>query len=208
MHRQKGTCKNQFGDPICNECKFYLHKYGTFTQSDAELMMMQAEGSMYSNDIVARRLIILPAIFILCTLIIPWMCSELGDTPPPAAVIEEHHNIEQTLDTVALMMRVNADVNGDRKINCIDAAVHFYQYYPLESRHLVRIISNRNPATGMHHLFNSVLSDGVMHYIEPQAQHSGHRLYHMTHVWGSRYNPSLNRDVTNDYAKYIRGGLR
>jgi len=117
-----------------------------------------------------------------------------------------HQNIEQTLLLVAKDYRNKVDVNKDRKINCIDAAVLFYQYYPVKTE--VCIMLNKNDSTDMFHLFNCVLIDGVWRAIEPQAytdvnwQRLG--IYYMRDIWGSRYDSNLNRDVTDNYLRFVR----
>jgi hypothetical protein len=57
----------------------------------------------------------------------------------------------------------------------------------------------------MHHLFNVVLIDGTWRAIEPQAVYRGHRnTYFMRDIWGSRYDHTLNRVVTQDYIRFVR----
>jgi hypothetical protein len=115
--------------------------------------------------------------------------------------LSENENIERTLRRVAENLG-KIDANRDGLYNCIDAAVLFYQYYPDKSK--VRITLNKNPKTDFHHLFNSVIINGVWTPIEPQSYYSNHSNYFMRSVWGSRYNYSLNRDATSDYLKYVR----
>jgi len=112
----------------------------------------------------------------------------------------EHSNIDDTLFLVAEHLN-KIDVNNDGKHNCIDAAVLFYQYYPDKSK--VCIEYNRNPNTGMNHLFNCVYTDGVWKAIEPQAYASNHSNYLMRAVWGNQYEASYNRDITSEYIKYV-----
>ena len=88
----------------------------------------------------------------------------------------EHANIDKTLRLVAENWKKN-DVNGDGLHNCIDAAVLFYQYYPNKNKVCIEI--NRNPKTGMYHLFNCVFTDGVWKAIEPQAYANNHSNYFM-----------------------------
>ena len=109
--------------------------------------------------------------------------------------------IRTTLEIVDRDLRRRVDVNRDGLINCIDAAVLFYQHFP--NKDIIRIYVNRNPATGMHHLFNLVLIDGVWRAIEPQAHWKNHRTYYMRDIWGRDYDHTLNRDVTSDYHKYV-----
>jgi len=112
----------------------------------------------------------------------------------------DHSNIDRTLRLVAENW-YRIDVNGDWLHNCIDAAVLFYQYYPNKSN--VCIVLNRNPKTGMNHLFNYVLTDGVWEAIEPQAYCNNHTNYLMRAVWGSKYDNSYNCNVTSEYIRYV-----
>jgi len=112
----------------------------------------------------------------------------------------EHSNIDKTLILVAKYWN-KIDVNNDGEHNCIDAAVLFYQYYPDKSK--VCIESNKNPNTGMNHLFNCVFTDGVWIAIEPQAYASNRSNYLMRDVWKNQYDNSYNRDVTSYYLKYV-----
>jgi len=118
-----------------------------------------------------------------------------------AGSISEHANIDKTLKIVAEKWKTT-DVNGDGLHNCIDAAVLFYQYYPDKSK--VSIEVNRNPNTKMNHLFNCVFTDGVWKAIEPQAYASKYSNYLMWAVWGNEYINTYNRDVTDEYKRYVR----
>ena len=113
----------------------------------------------------------------------------------------EQENIEKTLRLVAENWK-KTDVNGDGLINCIDAAVLFYQYYPDKNKVCIEV--NKNPNSEMHHLFNCVFTDGVWKAIEPQAYAINHSYYLMKAVWRNRYDNSYNRDVTADYLRYVR----
>jgi len=111
-------------------------------------------------------------------------------------------DIEDTLRRVATAMRANTDVNGDGLVNCIDAAVLFYQWYPRRSE--VTIIHNLN-GTKMNHLFNGVkIGDDEWRGIEPQAYFSNRASFYMTDIWGSSYEHTRNTDVTADYSKFVR----
>ena len=120
---------------------------------------------------------------------------------PAVRSTSEHANIDRTLRLVAEKCK-RTDVNRDGLYNCIDAAVLFYQYYPDKSKVCIEI--NRNPTTGMNHLFNCVFTDGVWKAIEPQAYASNRSNYFMWSVWGRQYDNSYNRDVTSDYLRYVR----
>jgi len=113
----------------------------------------------------------------------------------------EHANIDKTLKMVAENCK-KIDVNKDGLYNCIDAAVLFYQYYPDKSKVCIEL--NNNPKTGLNHLFNCVFTDGVWKGVEPQTYAIHHSNYSMWSVWGNRYDNSYNRDVTNNYIKYVR----
>ena len=90
------------------------------------------------------------------------------------------------------------DINGDGLINCIDYAVLFY----LEAGPNTQIIQNRNPNTGMNHLFNAMRRPGGgWTYIEPQSNPG--TMATMEAVWGSSYNATYNFDVTNDYVRLL-----
>ena len=113
----------------------------------------------------------------------------------------QHANIEATLRTVAQKWKTT-DVNRDGLFNCIDAAVLFYKYFP--DRNSVAIIINVNPRTGMNHLFNAVLIDGVWRAIEPQAFANNRSSYWMRDVWGNQYDSNFNRDETARWRVYAR----
>jgi len=117
-----------------------------------------------------------------------------------AGSISEHANIDKTLKIVAEKWK-KTDVNGDGLHNCIDAAVLFYQYYPNKSKVCIEI--NRNPNTEMNHLFNCVFTDGVWKAIEPQAYANNHSNYLMWAVWEKKYDNIYNRDVTEEYKRYV-----
>ena len=115
--------------------------------------------------------------------------------------ISEHVNIDKTLKIVAEKWKIT-DVNGDGLHNCIDAAVLFYQYYPDKSKVCIEL--NYNSKTGMNHLFNCVFTDGVWKGIEPQAYAHNYSNYYMSPVWGSQYDNTYNRDVTDKYKCYVK----
>ena len=121
---------------------------------------------------------------------------------PVAQRTSEHAKIDQTLRKVTEQLRQRTDVNGDGLVNCIDAAVLFYQYYP--DRNNVRIMRNINPATDFNHLFISVYTEGKWQCIEPQAYYTNHRSYWMQSVWGRRYISVLNSDATQRFSVYAK----
>ena len=56
----------------------------------------------------------------------------------------------------------------------------------------------------MNHLFNAVKIGGEFVYLEPQAKWNRHNTHSMYSIWGNKYDPAFNRDVTKDYLKYVR----
>jgi len=118
-----------------------------------------------------------------------------------AGKTSEHANIDKTLKIVAEKWK-KTDVNGDGLHNCIDAAVLFYQYYPDKSKVCIEL--NNNPKTGLNHLFNCVFTDGVWKGIEPQSYANNHSNYLMWSSWGSKYDNTYNRDVTDKYKCYAK----
>ena len=127
--------------------------------------------------------------------------SVRAPSAPVTRNTSEHTNIERTLRLVADKCKTT-DTNRDGLYNCIDAAILFYQYYPDKSKVCIEL--NRNPKTGMNHLFNCVFTDGVWKAIEPQAYAGNHTNYLMWAVWGKRYDNSYNRDVTTAYSRYVK----
>jgi len=115
--------------------------------------------------------------------------------------------IEWTLEQVDYAMRRPIDVNGDGLINCIDAAVLFYQHYPDDKKY-VGIILNYNPSTGFNHLFNVVWLNNTWIGIEPQAYYLEGwftKSYFMRDFWpSSLYDFTINEDQTDKYTKYVR----
>jgi len=82
------------------------------------------------------------------------------------------------------------DISRDGKINCIDYSIIFRRLYGPNAK----IIINNNPKTGMNHMFIRVytFSNGNQ-YIEPQGAPDW---YSMGVVWGTKYDPIYNKDVT------------
>ena len=113
-------------------------------------------------------------------------------------------DIDKTLKLVAEQLIRKADVNGDGKTNCIDAAVLFYQYFPDKSKVCIEINCNPNVNLNFNHAFNCVKIDGVWKAIEPQAYYSGNKHYWMWAVWGNRYDNKYNKDETNHFIQYVR----
>jgi len=123
-------------------------------------------------------------------------------SPRPAAVNNVRAMIDSTLKLVSRDLNNKVDINHDGIINCVDAAVLFYQHFPDKSK--VQITLNKNDATKMHHLFNVVLIDEVWRAIEPQATWANKSSFYMTDVWSNQYDSRLNQNVTQHYIQYIK----
>jgi hypothetical protein len=127
--------------------------------------------------------------------------SAVATAARPNTNDSQHANITATLRIVAEKWK-KTDVNGDGLHNCIDAAVLFYKYFPDKDK--VCIMINVNPKTGMNHLFNCVFTEGVWKAIEPQSYANNYSNYLMWAVWGSQFDKSYNRDVTERWKVYAR----
>ena len=80
------------------------------------------------------------------------------------------------------------DINGDGLVNCIDYAIMFCMLHPQST-----IVLNKNPHTGMNHLFNGIqTSIGYIH-IDPQNGKT------MEETWGSKYDQRYNENRTRYY---------
>ncbi|MCL1993510.1 MAG: hypothetical protein FWG66_11255 [Spirochaetes bacterium] len=111
--------------------------------------------------------------------------------------------LRRVLDLVARDMRTGVDVNNDGRIDCVDAAVLFYQHS--RNRDAVRIIRNVNNATGMNHLYTSVLIDGRWTAIEPMARFRNWAgIYDMQSIWGRDYDPRFSREDTQVWRRFVR----
>jgi len=208
LRRRNRRCYQQFGDSECIRCDMYIPNYVDADPRQVRLFMLQ-------SDMEAERVMI-PAendrfIFVLGLLVVGILFGiiKYGDylnekqyqaalaqktSQVPEAKVQ-HDPIASTIRSIKIR-----DMNNDGLKNCIDWAVLFYKNYPNE----VCIMLNRNTSTGMNHLFNCVKVNGVWRAIEPQAYKMGYSSYYMRDVWDSRYDSSLNKDVTADYSKYAR----
>ena len=227
--RRSKKCKGLFGSHVCQSCGYYVPQYVDAEPRQIKLFMMGAE--QRATAIRDSNYPLKAAIVVLLIIGIPfglWVYSGYRQTeqlregvasgrikppagtylvnqsPPTAGVAEDwaQAQIRPTLSKVARDLKAKKDVNHDGLVNCIDAAVLFYQYYPDKS--LVCIEVNRNDARGWHHLFNCVKINGTWRAIEPQAGYTNRQSYWMRDVWPEKYNSALNRDVTTEYLKYVK----
>ena len=84
------------------------------------------------------------------------------------------------------------DANDDNKINCIDYSVIFQALYGSDARLMV----NRNPKTGMNHMFVRIFIKESFIDIDPQGTVDS---YFMQEIWGDKYDPKFNKDETEKW---------
>lgn len=217
LRRRSRKCRRNFDSYECNKCDYYVKNYIDADPAQIKLFMVNTNfeaGKMLTTSrrlnwgIVGWLLLLVGFVGGVIYLLGPvadrnkaeWLAkANAYSVANNVASKPTTNDIERTLQQVALNMK---DVNNDGLINCIDAAVLFYQYYPDKSK--VTISLNRNDATGMNHLFNVVLVDGVWRAVEPQTYYTNNTAYWMRDAWGSKYDSSLNKVVTKDYLKYVK----
>jgi len=207
-------CKESFGSMECNSCRYYIYNYTNAEPAKINLLMLQAEDSAAALvDLVkegnrAIIAIILIPIAVLVGLYYlnnsKWFNGPL--TPPTKGAVEARYSddenaVQSTLQKVAKGMTKKTDVNKDGKVNCIDAALLFYRYYPDKNK--VRVYWNSNEAKDFNHLFNLVLVNGEWMGVEPQAKFCGYDSYRMRPIWGDKYDYRLNKDVTDSWLQYL-----
>jgi hypothetical protein len=195
----------------CNGCRYNVSEYIDADPRDVKLFMFEAE----NRAAIIRYNSGPPWVLIIFVLIFFGILVA-------GSVITAHKNktylaAHRTAAPIAVsssdpvwdILRLTAnditkkkDVNGDGKINCIDAAVTFYKYYPNKSE--VTIETNYNTATGMNHAFNCIKINGVWRAIEPQTVWHNRTSYWMRDFWGSTYNSSFNKDETEKYKVYAK----
>jgi hypothetical protein len=221
--RRQGKCKLKFGGQYCSYCKIDIRQYVNADPREVDLFMYQAEGRAYDLHKRSRPNFLLWALGIAACLAIGWWgylekqsFLKLRDTPvnsptntsyvstTSTSVVKDntHEQIVIALNEVSRQMNRNIDVNKDGLTNCIDAAIIFYQAFADKSKVCIEV--NYNPGQDMHHLFNCVFIDGNWRAIEPQAYWKNHTSYYMRDVWGIQYDSSKNRDVTEEYLKYVK----
>ena len=219
LKRQNGKCPHNFGDTVCNHCKLNVNRYIDADPSQVDLFMLQADSRAHALKLSSGIHRPFFAIAIAICLFFSWAIykdqgSAMFGRQPQAVVVSAvlptvEQRIQSTLRIVNTEMRRGVDVNMDRLVNCIDAALLFYMHFQDNERRddntkaNVRIMLNRNEATGMHHLFNVVRVNGVWRAVEPQAIFGGHSSWWMRDIWGTQYDHTLNRDVTGRYLRFI-----
>lgn len=87
------------------------------------------------------------------------------------------------------------DINFDGLVNCIDFSITFRNLYG----DMATLIINRNPNTGMNHMFVRVWDGTSIIDIEPQGKPNN---YSMGGNWSMVYDPAYNTDVTSIWGGY------
>jgi hypothetical protein len=178
-----------------------------------------------NNDIIGeevKKIIIEAVLLVACTILGIFIGSiaysrhkgdryheQLKNRPTNQVVkttpqVSSYPEIDVTLWKVAEDFKNKKDVNHDMLVNCIDAALLFYQYYPDKSKVCIEL--NYNTTTKFNHLFNCVLVDGIWRAIEPQtyAYVTGRKSYWMKDIWGDKYDKQYNKDVTASYVRFVK----
>jgi hypothetical protein len=214
-------CTAEYTSSTCTGCKWNVLEYVDADPRKAKLLLLSAERSAKQLRHTADTVKAFGRGVNALTVVIALIVGVLGVLAVIGLVRQEKERAErlrpkpttvQTVKPATTDSKVNKalqavkdnyrDVNGDGLLNCIDAAVLFYQYYP--NKNEVTIELNYNISTGLNHLFNVVNFNGTWRAIEPQNGVTRQSSYFMKDVWGSKYDPAYNKDVTREYIKYVR----
>ena len=116
------------------------------------------------------------------------------------ARIKADPNNRENIGRILELMQLQGvpDLNKDGNIDCIDYSLRFRQLYGSKAH----IIINVNPNNGFNHMFLRVYYGNQWMDIEPQGTSDR---YSMGAVWGVKYNPQFNRDVTNQWTHVVGG---
>ena len=222
LRRANKKCREHLHSAKCYSCHHYVGRYIDADPRHIDLYMYQADievssmkSSLFHNTlrsliVIAFAIGIIAGAFYILRLPPPAQRNAQRFNQPTSMQQHNttaHQRIEATLHRVARDIRAGRDMTGNGKVNCEDAAILFYMYYPI--REHVRIMSNDNPRTGMRHAFNAVLIDGRWRTIEPLAYTAGWQYhkggtYFMRDIWGRRYNTRLSVCAWNDYGRFVR----
>ena len=219
LKRANRTCRNRFDCFECNNCRFFIKNYmGNVPSNQIDLYMMQVEfdvGAMKARNsgysVIWILILIVIGIFAGSYIYFDIKLKEKSQyyenynnnkssyvNPPTFTIVD---NVDSVLWKVSERLTNKEDVNGDGLVNCIDAAVIFYELFPDKSK--VTITLNYNTPK-MNHLFNTVNINGTWRAIEPQAYWANKASFYMQDVWGSDYVSSYNQNVTSRYLQYVK----
>ena len=199
-NKSNGACKNGY----CGNCPLNVSLY---LADQREAVLIKTNAALdYGKVRIERQSEVVKWLFILAMIIvgIMWFSSSVKScTEPkdkPADTVTKTVRAATLADipvTIGYVLTNVRDMNGDNLVNCIDYSVLFYKYFPGECN----IIVNRNPSTGMHHMFVAVWVDNKWVYVEPQGPQFD---YDLKRVWGDYYNPYYNNITTAAWAVYAR----
>jgi len=211
IRRDNDLCSTIFNTSYCDNCTYFVKNYLPAQTDDEEvkLIMLKADEKAWAGIVenyfkyIGTAVLIISMLFVLMLWDYDplWIRIKAKKTyhPDTHGLIadtgtEQHANIDETLSKVAEELWKGRDVNWDKRLNCIDATIIFYHYFPDKSK--VNIMGNVNPDENFNHLFISVFTDGEWKTIEPQAYYSGNRSYWMEDVWNSRYDMRYDTEET------------
>ncbi|MCL1836274.1 MAG: hypothetical protein FWG46_01870 [Treponema sp.] len=120
---------------------------------------------------------------------------------PDLVYLRDNPNQIQNVPLVLVVMQKYGvpDLNEDGKVDCIDYSIWFRMLYGSNAK----IIINNNPKTGMNHMFIRIWYNGYeIMDVEPQGTPTR---YSMGLIWGMRYNPNYNKDVTSQWTHVVGG---
>jgi hypothetical protein len=218
----------------CEQCQFNIFNYGLEINEAALLkanaytdycnqkaMQLQRvkEIKDYRDEGIIARLIVVGLIVVAFL----WCCNSIKScggkkieqvreydvSGPPGDLLDDDKEFWQLVDrpndpsmiptVLRIMKRYGVpDMNKDGKVDCIDYSIYFRMLYGSNAF----IIMNKNPKTGMNHMFIQVHTSLSFYDIEPQGTEY---VYAMSAIWGMKYDPFYNQDVTSQWGGYVRG---
>ena len=214
LRRSKRKCWVQFDSPQCDKCRIYLRKYTQASESAIQMLLLQTDTVAHDDKIRDRLHHVKYAALLLIFIglaVWGWRYDTRfkGTSTPFSASTETSRRVitEHAIDTVLAQvdkaLRRGVDVNSDGLVNCIDAAVLFYQYFPDKSKVCIELNYNTRVNPTFNHLFNCVLINGTWKAVEPQAHYLGKSKW-MASAWGFRYDKMYNTDDTQRYIEYVK----
>jgi len=121
-----------------------------------------------------------------------------ADNKKAADIIYDTNNLSNIPKIIALLEKYGPnDWNNDGYVTCIDYAIQFRMFYGIYAR----LVQNYNPAIGMNHMFVQVYVS-YNNYIDVEPQGTALK-YKMPLIWGDKYDPKFNIDVTDWYAPQL-----
>jgi hypothetical protein len=166
---------------LCANCDYNIDRYGW---DPAEVKVIKARAALdYQQTTQSGKQLVratLKGEFVLVAIVILLLLfAAVGISRVGAQENTAQH--PKTIEEATALVRANLrDVNFDDRINCIDYAVIFYEFWPDSE-----IIRCRNSKYGFHHLLNKVGD----RYIEPQVR-SGNP----TVLWAKEW-PDATKEV-------------